>query len=452
MTVMPRVSAGAGPAVPRPGRWERIVAPSPRLVDPADRARARLLAGLLAVIVVAGFLSGVIQLALVPGFVPTFVAMNLALGVLAAGYAASRTRRYRVGGAIAALAPVGACLAIAVLNPDDRVWYAFMSISVLLAAVFLSLRATAAVAALSFGGMLALAWLVPTYREPARFVPPLMFNAIFSVLLLLASAHRNDLEERRRRALLEAQAAAAQSERLDAVARLARGVAHDFNNLLAVIQASVGVLRGKVPPGTEALEDLAAAADRSAALVRQLLAFSRQQGQALRVISPAEVVGALEGLLRRLAGEGVEVAVERPERLGRVRADPSQLEQVLLNLVVNARDAMPGGGALRISFRDVAIGAEGLEIPGDLGPGPYVAIEVADTGVGMTEEVRRRVFEPYFTTKPEGRGNGIGLATVHGIVKSCGGQVAVRSALGKGSVFTVLLPRVERDSEPGSGA
>jgi signal transduction histidine kinase len=113
---------------------------------------------------------------------------------------------------------------------------------------------------------------------------------------------------------------------------------------------------------------------------------------------------------------------------------------------------MPDGGALRISFRDVAIGAEGLEIPGDLRPGPYVAIEVADTGAGMTEEVRRRIFEPFFTTKPEGRGNGSGLATVHGIVKSCGGEVAVRSGLGQGSTFTVLLPRGGREPRARRGS
>jgi signal transduction histidine kinase len=423
--------------------WERVVAPSPRLRDPADQIRARLLAGLLAAIVGAGFLSGVVQLALVPGFLPTFVVMNAALAALGAGYVASRTRHYRVGGAIASLAPLVACLVVGASNPNDRVWYAFMTLGVLLASVFLSLRATALVAGLSIAGVLATVALVPELRAPERYLPPLMFQAVLYPLLLLATLHRDRLERERQRSLLATSAAVAEAQRLEALGRFASGIAHDFQNLLAVISSNVNELRRRVGAGADEVEDVDAAVERSAALVRQLLTFARRQPPEPRLVSPAEVVAGLEGILRQLAGAGVRLELERAPSAVKVLADRSQLEQVVMNLVVNARDAMPGGGAIRISVRD------GEVVPGDAAaregapPGRHAVLEVSDTGTGMPEEVRRRIFEPFFSTKGPGRGNGIGLAIVHGIVKQSGGHVAVRTAPGEGSTFTVRLPRVD---------
>jgi len=446
-----------GPTLPTPSghprpwtarSWERLVAPSPRLDEPADRLRARLLAGLLAVIVPVGLLSGVVQLAVVPGFLPTFLTMCGALGALALAYAASRTSQYRIGGAIAAVAPIAACLAVVVNNPDDRVWYAFMALGVLLASAFLSLAATAAVAALSFGGILVVVAAVPELQDPARFVPPLAFHAVFSPLMLLAARHRDRLEEERRRSLLATQVAFAESQRLETVGRLAGGIAHDFNNLLTVVFANVAALRRGAAAGGPELDEISEAADRSSALVRQLLAFARRQVLAPRVLSPADVLAGMDRILRHLVGPRVALSVDRPAAIGLVRVDPGQLEQVVLNLLVNARDAMPRGGTVRIRLRDVHVVAGGPEAREGVAPGEHVAIEVADEGTGMTDEVRRRAFEPFFTTKEPGQGSGIGLATVHGIVSQSGGHVTVHTAPGRGSTFTVYLPRVAPPASP----
>ena len=425
--------------------WEAVVSPSPKLVDPSDRLRARFLAGILAVTVAAGFLSGLVQLALVPGFRPTFVIMTQALGVLALAWLASRTRHYRLGGAIAALAPVGACLAVVAANPDDRVWYAFMGLSVLLASVFLSLRATAAVAALNVLGILAMAAAVPELRAPSLLIPPLMFHLVFSPLMLVAARHRDRLEAQRRLAFVESQAAVAEGQRLETLGRLAGGVAHDFGNLLTVIQGNAALLRRRpgVPPAE--IQELEAAAERSAALVRQLLTFASRQPSNPRLVAPAEVLGAMEGILRRLAGPQIRLSVERDGVPGRVRIDPSQLEQVVLNLLVNARDAMADGGPVRLGLRDVVVRPGSPEAREGVPPGAYVAVSVTDGGAGMSEEVRRHAFEPFFTTK-EGEPGGFGLAIVHGVVTQAGGRVSIRTAPGRGSTFTVFLPRV-----PGGG-
>jgi signal transduction histidine kinase len=434
------VAAGPG-ALAR--AWERVVAPSPRVTDPAERVRARLLAGLLAAVVGAGFLSGLVQLAVVPGFLPTFAIMNLALGALAAGYVAARTRHYRVGGAIASLAPMVACLAVAVANPHDRVWYAFMALGVLLASVFLSLRATALAAALSIAGVAGVVAAVPELRAPDRFLPPLMFQAVLYPLLLLATTHRDRLERERRRALVETSAAVAEAQRLEALGRFASGIAHDFQNLLAVISSNVREIRRRAGAGGGEVEDVDAAVERSAALVRQLLTFARRQPPDPRLVSPAEVLAGLEGILRKLAGAAVRLELEHAPPSVKVLVDPSQLEQVVMNLVVNARDAMPGGGAIRISLREVEVVAGDAAAREGAPPGRHAVLEVSDTGTGMPEEVRRRIFEPYFSTKGPGRGNGIGLAIVHRIVTQSGGHVAVRTAPGEGTTFRVFLPRVD---------
>jgi CheY-like chemotaxis protein len=240
----------------------------------------------------------------------------------------------------------------------------------------------------------------------------------------------------------------AESQRLETVGRLAGGIAHDFNNLLTVVFANVASLRRSDTGGGPELDEISEAADRSAALVRQLLAFSRRQVLTPSVLSPADVIAGMDRILRHLAGPRVALEVERPDALGLVRVDPGQLEQVVLNLVLNARDAMPGGGTARVRLRDVRVEPGSPEAREGIPAGEHVAVEVRDEGVGMTEEVRRRAFEPFFTTKEPGQGSGIGLATVHGIVSQSGGGVLVRTAPGRGSTFTVYLPRAAALAAP----
>jgi PAS domain S-box-containing protein len=236
-----------------------------------------------------------------------------------------------------------------------------------------------------------------------------------------------------------------QSQKMEGIGRLASGVAHDFNNLLTVIKGYSELVLFQTEEGDSTrpqLEEILNAADRAAALTRQLLAFSRRQIMAPKVLDLNSIVGNMEKLLCRLLGEDVELLTVLDPKLHNIRADPGQLEQVLMNLAVNARDAMPMGGQLIVETADVTL--DETYSPTVLS-GQYVMLAVIDSGQGMSEEVRSRVFEPFFTTKE--RGTGLGLSTVYGIVKHSGGHVWVYSELGKGSAFKVYLPRVDEAPE-----
>ncbi len=230
-----------------------------------------------------------------------------------------------------------------------------------------------------------------------------------------------------------------QAHKMEAIGRLAGGVAHDLNNILTVIQANTEFLKPAVPPdGLEELQEIGKATKRAASLTRQLLAFSRQQVLAPRLVDPNEVIGDLGRMLARLVGEDVEIALSLDPGAGYILVDPGQLEQVLMNLVVNARDAMPRGGVISIATARLSPAAAGS---GDAATRQArTAIVVADTGSGIPDEVRARMFEPFYTTKPAGLGTGLGLSTVLGIVEQSGGTVDVQSGLGRGTTFTIQFP------------
>ncbi|MBI5068062.1 MAG: PAS domain S-box protein [Deltaproteobacteria bacterium] len=251
-----------------------------------------------------------------------------------------------------------------------------------------------------------------------------------------------DVTERRR---LEEQFR--QAQKLEAVARLAAGVAHDFNNLLTAMLGAAGALVEGLPSGDPRREDaleIQAAAQRAALLTRQLLAFGRRQAAQPRVLDLNEVVWAMERMLRRLIGEEIELLTHPATGLWPVRADPGQVEQVIVNLAVNARDAMTSGGRLTIETANVepAAAASGAQAA------RRVRLSVRDTGCGMVPEVLEHLFEPFFTTKEAGKGTGLGLSTVHGIVKQCGGDIEVRSEPGKGTEFEVFLPAAGDTTQP----
>ena len=251
---------------------------------------------------------------------------------------------------------------------------------------------------------------------------------------------------------LQLEAQLRQAQKMEAVGRLAGGVAHDFNNLLTVIQGYAELLGASLsndPERSESLGEIVRAAERAAALTRQLLAFSRRQVLETRVLDLAAVVADTEKMLRRLIGEDVEVVVVKPATLGRVKADPGQIEQVLLNLAVNARDAMPGGGRLTVELADVTLDAPFTTSHDSIPSGRYVVVSVRDTGNGMDAETLSHLFEPFFTTKEKGKGTGLGLATVFGIVKQSGGYVDVASAPGAGTTIRVYLPRSDARTTSG---
>ncbi|MDD5761528.1 MAG: ATP-binding protein [bacterium] len=234
-----------------------------------------------------------------------------------------------------------------------------------------------------------------------------------------------------------------QAQKMDAVGRLAGGVAHDFNNLLTVINGYSEVLLRRLrndDPARREIEEIRKAGDRAAALTRQLLAFSRKQVMKLQTVMINEVISNLGTMLRRLIGEDIDLSTTLGAGLWPVKSDPHQIEQVVLNLAVNARDAMPSGGRLSLSTANVSFDApddrDGITIPA----GRYVRLEIADTGCGMDVETRSRIFEPFFTTKEKGKGTGLGLAMVHGIVMQTGGHIRLRSAPGSGTTFEIYLP------------
>lgn len=249
------------------------------------------------------------------------------------------------------------------------------------------------------------------------------------------------LEEQRKASELQRQTEERlrQAQKMEAIGQLAGGIAHDFNNLLSVIHGFTEIVQSSTsdPDSVENLEEVKKAAERATRLTQQLLAFSRREVVAPRVLQLNEVVSDTEKMLRRMIGEDVRL-VFKPKTVPTVKIDPGQLEQVVLNLVVNARDAMPRGGELTIETDAVAISEAGPEI--DLPSGHFVVLSVRDTGTGIDPEILPRVFEPFFTSKARGEGTGLGLATVYGAVQQAGGHITVSSAIGEGTLFSVYLP------------
>ena len=241
-----------------------------------------------------------------------------------------------------------------------------------------------------------------------------------------------------------------QSQKMEAVGRLAGGIAHDFNNLLTVIQGHCEIsllqFRGNNPLREDIVE-IKKAADRAGNLTRQLLAFSRRQIMEMKVIDLNSLLRELEKMLRRVMGEDVELVTVLDEHLGKIKVDPGQMEQVVLNLAINARDAMPSGGKFILETANVRLDEQYARSHIGVEPGHFVTLSVTDTGSGMSPQVKERLFEPFFTTKEKGKGTGLGLSTVYGIIKQSSGNVRVYSEPGHGSTFRIYLPRVDQETD-----
>jgi PAS domain S-box-containing protein len=266
-----------------------------------------------------------------------------------------------------------------------------------------------------------------------------------------------DVTERKRQdeALRQAEDQLRQAQKMDAIGQLAGGIAHDFNNLLMVIRGDSDLILRRLEPDDPlrgSAEGVRDAADQAAALTRQLLAFSRKQVLAPTVLDLNAVLAGIQRMLERLLGVTIVLVTFPGRDVGRIRADAAQVEQMILNLAVNARDAMPEGGTLTIRTANATLDGHRARRRGGVRPGEYVALEVTDTGVGMDAETRARLFEPFFTTKGPGKGTGLGLSTVYGIVSQSGGHIHVESEPGRGASFLVLFPRVAADAEAAAAA
>ena len=242
-----------------------------------------------------------------------------------------------------------------------------------------------------------------------------------------------------------------QAQKMEAVGRLAGGIAHDFNNLLAAIRGNAELMSHRVkkdPAMAVEVDEILHAADRAASLTRQLLAFSRKQVLQPVALDMNGIVGGVSRMARRIIGTHVQLRLALSPSLSQVLADPAQVEQVLLNLIVNARDAMPSGGTITVHTANVKLDADAPEVvQAGIAPGAFVMLEVSDHGVGMDQATQARIFEPFFTTKETGRGTGLGLSTVYGIVRQTGGAITVESEPGKGASFRVYLPAVAGESQ-----
>jgi signal transduction histidine kinase/CheY-like chemotaxis protein len=240
-----------------------------------------------------------------------------------------------------------------------------------------------------------------------------------------------------------------QAQKMEIAGRLAGGVAHDFNNLITVITGRAQLLlrtEGVTPAQRRDIELIRETANHAAALTRQLLAFSRKQAIVPRVLDLNTIVSHMKKMLVRLIGEDLELVITPGEQLGCVRADPGQIEQVVMNLVVNARDAMPGGGRITVTTANVTLADDYARLKVDLPPGDYVMLAVSDNGCGMDLETQAHVFEPFFTTKSADKGTGLGLSTVYGIVKQSEGDIVIESEPGAGAAFKIFLPRIAADA------
>jgi signal transduction histidine kinase len=289
----------------------------------------------------------------------------------------------------------------------------------------------------------------PSSDDEARSDEEVIFKQYSEVLvrkledkaLQLEQANRALREDLANRRILEAQLR--QAQKMEAFGQLAGGIAHDFNNLMVTSYSEL-LLSGSIPPEEQrgVIREILKAGDRAASLTRQLLAFSRKQ-----LLQPVELdlnrlISETERMLRRLIGEDIELATALEPALGWVRADPGQIEQVIMNLIVNARDAMPRGGRLVIETQNVELDQRDAEKHPEVPPGDYAMLAVSDSGCGMDDVTKSKLFEPFFTTKEADKGTGLGLATVHGIVKQSGGSIEVYSELGRGTMFKIYLPRI----------
>ena len=416
---------------PAPGGWwDRLVAPSPHLVSPTARLQARLLAAFTLVLVPVGALSALIQWLVVPGFDVAVVEVLAAVGVMFGAYALARSRHARVGAVLASVVPTPMSVAVGLTTPHDRIWYAFSVLGVLFAGMFVSTRFAALLVAAGAAGIVLVSRLQPAFADPALWVPALFFHVGTSALLIVALRYRDAIADARRRALLDAQAVVAFARRRELVAELSAGLAHDFNNVLAALYGVLDEIEQASPTAPRCIEGLREMTRRVSEMTRRVAALGRPAAGTRGPIDLRAVTNSIAPLLERVcASEDVALAVDLPTETGPwIAGDAALVEHILFNLVTNARDASPAGATVSVS-----VSQEGDE----------AVLRVTDRGPGIAPADRVRIFEPFYSTKGEERGSGLGLSVVRRFSQELGGRVEVESRAGVCTTFEVRLPRIE---------
>jgi signal transduction histidine kinase len=424
----------------------------PSIVDTEMRRQSRLLSASLAVLTPLFFCVDVALSVATPTHKPPLIGYVFLIGT----FFLNRAGHYRLAAALAiAMFPFVAFLQVfreTISLP--LVTLGYVALGPMLGAIFLTLRGVVALAIFNFVGTALAAVFVPSVAvQGPAIIGPLSMNAMVGALASFYMHHRNAVEKDRRSQLLaevesrkQLEDRLRQAQKMEALGKFAGGIAHDFNNVLMVIMGNVALISRRTPsPEAQQIES---AVSSAASLTRQLLAFGRRAVIEPTVLDVAQVVGDGVKMMSRIIGEEISIRQELPSTPLLARLDRAQLEQVLLNLGTNARDAMPNGGTLRIAASEVDLGHGATDLPLDAAPGPYVRLEVSDDGVGMDEATQQRAFEPFFTTKPRGRGTGLGLATVFGIVTQSGGRHSRGEARASRCSFRARLALQNRRPRP----
>lgn len=403
---------------------------------------ARLLATSILVFLLLAVGACLAQLHLAPDIlaIMPLVGVGALVGVVA--FFMAHTRHYRLAALTIAADLILVCVVAIQARPLDPVFEGMITCAVIFASVFLPLGQLVTVAVFAVLATMLGALTVPELREAGYHFPIIVYQLLAVSLLLLARGHRDRMEQARRDVDSRLSRELAASRRMETVGRLAGNVAHDFNNLLMVISTNTNLLAARAELGPDQrglLDEIVAATDRAAQVTGQLLTLGRQQSEETRTIDLVAAVSATETLLRRALGSTVELRMTLCDGPLPVAADEGQIGQVLLNLLVNARDALPDGGVIRVDLHRLSLDQTMAREAG-VESGNYAALRVVDNGLGMSGETMERAFEPFYTDRADGSGTGLGLASVYAIASSCGGGVRLDSAKGAGTTVHILLP------------
>ncbi len=419
----------------------------PSIVDPEVRRQSRLLAVCIGVLTGLFVCVDLVLTATSPGYTPPWFGYAL----LAGTFVLNRAGHYGAASAVVmAMFPlVGLGQVYLGTTNMPLMSLGYVALAPMLGAIFLPIWGVVVLTVMSLVGILLVPVFVPALADQgASLLGPLSMNVMVGVLASLYMHHRNGVEADRRKVLLaeiaereQLEERLRQAHKLEALGKLAGGVAHDFNNVLMVILGNVALMNRRAPASE--LQQIESAASSAAGLTRQLLAFGRRALIEPTVLDLGVVLRESVEMVRRIIGERITVEHSIPEAPLAARLDRAQIEQVLLNLATNARDAMPDGGALRIELEALTLSRGQGVLPPDGAEGRYVCIRVSDEGTGMDEATRARIFEPFFTTKAKGHGTGLGLSSVFGSVSQAGGFIRVCSEPGHGTRFELFFPRAD---------